>query len=177
MSFAAFRKSPEHEDLAKLAEEHMKHDLEPSDREVLEKAAGKVSVPAAIGTIVGLGLGVYAAFRLRKARVGMFNAFRATEKPTHVVFAGGRTESVPDITPYLRPTRLGDWATYIFFGLGGTIVGGELGFLLGTWSAARTIASDPQRKKRIETAYRRFKADYLRQEAKRLDEGGSVFSS
>lgn len=79
------------EDLAKLAEEHMKHDLEPSDREVLEKAAGKVSVPAAIGTIVGLGLGVYAAFRLRKARVGMFNAFRATEKPTHVVFAGGRT--------------------------------------------------------------------------------------
>jgi hypothetical protein len=57
------------------------------------------------------------------------------------------------------------------------MVFGELGFLLGTWSAARTIASDPARKKRIETAYRKFKADYLRQEAKRLDEGGSVFSS
>jgi hypothetical protein len=70
---------------------------------------------------------------------------------------------------------LGDWATYVFFGLGGTIVGGELGFLLGTWSAARTIASDPQRKKRIETAYRKFKADCLRQEAKRLEEGGPVF--
>jgi hypothetical protein len=85
-------------------------------------------------------------------------------------------EAVPDITPYLRPTRLGDWATYIFFGLGGTIVGGEFGFLLGTWSAARSIASDPKRKQRIETAYRKFKADYLRQEAKRLDEGGPVFS-
>lgn len=91
MSFAAFRKSPEHDDLAKLAEEHMKHDLEPSDREVLKQAAGKVSVPATIGTLVGLGLGIYAAFRLRKTRLSMFNAFRATEKPTHVVFAGGRT--------------------------------------------------------------------------------------
>lgn len=68
----------------------MKHDLEPSDREVLQKAAGKVTVPATIGTLVGLGLGIYAAFRLRKARLSMFNAFRATEKPTHVVFAGGR---------------------------------------------------------------------------------------
>lgn len=57
------------------------------------------------------------------------------------------------------------------------MVFGELGFLLGTWLTARTIASDPARKKRIETAYRKFKADYLRQEAKRLDEGGLVFSS
>lgn len=40
----------------------MKHDLEPSDREVLQKAAGKVTVPAAIGTFMGLGLGIYAAF-------------------------------------------------------------------------------------------------------------------
>ncbi|KAI1850927.1 hypothetical protein JX265_007252 [Neoarthrinium moseri] len=176
MSFAALRKSPEHEDLAKLAEEHMQHDLDESDREVLKKAAGKVSLPATIGTLVGLGLGVYAAFRLRKVRMDMFRAFRASEKPTQVVFAGGRTESVPDVTPYLRPTRFGDIATYIFFGLGGTIVGGELGFVIGTWSAARTISRDPERRKRIETAYRRFKADYLRKEAKRLDDGGSVFS-
>jgi hypothetical protein len=85
-------------------------------------------------------------------------------------------EPVPDITPYLQPTRLGDIATYFFFGLGGTILGGELGFLIGTWSAARTISQDPERLKRVETAYRRFKADYLRKEAKRLDDGGSVFS-
>ncbi|KAH8648544.1 hypothetical protein BX600DRAFT_555022 [Xylariales sp. PMI_506] len=176
MSFAAFRKSPEHEDLARLAEEHYKHDLNDSDREVLQKAAGRVSFPAAVGTLVGLGLGVYAAFRLRKFRVEMFRAFRTAEKPTHVVFAGGKTEPIPDMTPYLQPTRLGDFATYFFFGLGGTFLGGELGFLLGTWSAARLISSDTDRKKRIETAYRRFKADYLRSEAKRLEAGGSVFS-
>ncbi|KAI0130454.1 hypothetical protein BJ170DRAFT_681901 [Xylariales sp. AK1849] len=176
MSLAAFRKSPEHDDLTKLAEEHFKHDLTDADREVLQSSAGKVSVRATIGTLVGLGLGVYAAFRLRRVRTDMFKAFRATEKPTHVTFAGGRTEPVPDITPYLQPTRFGDIATYFFFGLGGTFIGGELGLLLGTWSAARVISSDPERKRRIETAYRKFKADYLRSEAKRLDAGGSVFS-
>jgi hypothetical protein len=91
MSFAIFRKSPEHDDLAKLAEDHFEHDLEPSDREVLKKAAGKVSLPTTIGTLVGLGLGLYAAFKLRKVRLDVFNAFRASEKPTHVIFSGGRT--------------------------------------------------------------------------------------
>jgi hypothetical protein len=196
MSLAAFRKSPQHDDLAKLAEEHLKHDLQPSDREVLQNAAGTVSIRATVGTIVGLGLGIYAAFRLRKVRMDVFQAFRTSEKPTHVMFAGGRTgkcsctlgvlkglqvlltispEAVPDITPYMQPTRYGDIATYFFFGLGGTFLGGELGFILGTWSAARTIAKDPERKRRIETAYRRFKADYLRNEAKKLEEGGPVF--
>jgi hypothetical protein len=84
-------------------------------------------------------------------------------------------ETVPDLTPYLRPSRLGDIATYFFFGLGGTFLAGELGFLIGTWSAARAISSDPSRRKRVENAYRKFKADYLRQEAKKLDEGGPVF--
>jgi hypothetical protein len=80
------------------------------------------------------------------------------------------------MTPYLRPTRLGDFATCFFFGLGGTIIGGELGFLLGTWSAARTVTSDVERRQRIETAYRRFKADYLRREAQRIEAGGPVLS-
>ncbi|RYO83400.1 hypothetical protein DL766_006821 [Monosporascus sp. MC13-8B] len=172
MPFAAFRRSPRHEDLAKLADEHIKHDLEPSDRDALVKAARSVTMPATLGTLVGLGLGVYAAFRLRKVRGDMFNAFRATEKPTHVLFANGRKEAVPDITPYMQPSMYGDIATYFFFGLGGTFLGGELGFLLGTWSASRYITKDPARQKRIETAYRRFKADYLRREADRLESGG-----
>ncbi|ORY60667.1 uncharacterized protein BCR38DRAFT_526254 [Pseudomassariella vexata] len=175
MSLAAFRKTPEHEDFAKLADDHIKHDLNDSDRDVLQEAASKASLLAILGTVVGLGLGAYAAFRLRKMRTGMFQAFRATEKPIRVVFSGGRTESIPDITPYLRPSRFGDIATYFFFSLGGIVLGGELGFWLGTWSAARAIAKDPQRKKRIETAYRKFKADYLRYEAQRLDQGGPVF--
>ncbi|KAI1341737.1 hypothetical protein F5Y15DRAFT_346058 [Xylariaceae sp. FL0016] len=173
MSFAAFRKSEHHDDLGKLAEEHLKHDLEPEDRDALIQASSRVTIPAAIGTLVGLGLGVYAAVRLRRIRADMFSAFRAAEKPSHVVFADGRREIVPDITPLMRPSRFGDIATYFFFGLGGTILGGELGLVLGTWSASRAISKDPARKKRIETAYRRFKADYLRQEASKLESGAS----
>ncbi|KAI1269392.1 hypothetical protein F5Y18DRAFT_97097 [Xylariaceae sp. FL1019] len=174
MSLAAFRKSEQHSDLGKLAQEHMKHDLEPSDRDVLAKAASRVATPTTIGTLVGLGLGVYAAVRLRKIRGNMFNAFRAAEKPSHVVFPDGRKEPVPDISPYVRPSTLGDIATYFFFGLGGTILGGELGMLLGTWSASRAISRDPARKARIEKAYRNFRADFLRREADRLEGGGSA---
>jgi len=171
MSFAALRSSPQREDYQKLAEEHMKHDLEPSDRDALVKASKRVVLPSTVGTLVGLGLGVYAAVRLRKVRANMFNAFRASEKPTHVVFANGRQESIPDVTQYLQPSRWGDFATYFFFGLGGTVLGGELGFLLGSWSATRLITKDPARKHRIESAYRGFKADLLRNEAARLESG------
>ncbi|KAH7040582.1 uncharacterized protein B0I36DRAFT_233498 [Microdochium trichocladiopsis] len=171
MSIAAFRPSPKHDEYRKLAAEHMEHDLEPTDRNALVKASKRVGLTTTIGTVVGLGLGVYAAYRLRKVRLSMFNALRAAEKPTHVVFADGRAEPVPDITPYLQPTRWGDVATYFFFGLGGTIFGGELGLLVGTWSASRLVSKDPARKGRIETAYRRFKADLLRREAARLEAG------
>lgn len=89
-SLAAFRKSSR-DDLTKLAEEHLQHDLKPSDRDVLRDAAGRVSTHAMIGSVLGLGLGVFMAYRLRSARTVMFNAFRAQEKPTKVVFADGRT--------------------------------------------------------------------------------------
>lgn len=90
MPFAIFRKSPQHEDLGKLAEDHIEHDLNQDYRDALIKAAGSISIPTVLGTVIGLGLGVYAAFRLRRVRADMFNAFRATEKPTHVLFANGR---------------------------------------------------------------------------------------
>ncbi|KAI1330746.1 hypothetical protein F5Y16DRAFT_362557 [Xylariaceae sp. FL0255] len=171
MSLAAFRRSEQHDELGRLAKEHMQNDLEPSDRDVLSKAASRIATPTTIGTLVGLGLGVYAAFRLRKLRGDVFTSFRASERPSHVVFSNGRQEPVPDMTPYLRPTTFGDVATYFFFGLGGTILGGELGLLLGTWSASRTISRDPARKARIEKAYRLFKADVLRKEADQLEKG------
>lgn len=38
-----------------------------------------------------------------------------------------RTESIPDITPLLKPTTLGDFATYFFASAGGLFLGGELG--------------------------------------------------
>ena len=90
MPFAIFRKYPQHDELGKLAEEHMNHDLEQSDRDAIVKAVGSISMPTTLGTLLGLGLGVYAAFRLRRVRADMFNAFRATEKPTHVLFSNGR---------------------------------------------------------------------------------------
>ncbi|KAI1759610.1 hypothetical protein GGR53DRAFT_513047 [Hypoxylon sp. FL1150] len=173
MSFAALRRSEPHEDLGKLAAEHLKHDLTKEDRDALVKASTRVGGRAIIGTLLGLGLGIYAAYRLRRVRADMFGAFRASEKPSHVVFADGRKEPVPDIAPLMQPSKYGDIATYFFFGLGGTILGGELGSLLGTWSASRAISKDPAQRRRIEAAYRRFKADYLRQEAARIESGAS----
>ncbi|KAI0014621.1 hypothetical protein F4780DRAFT_774090 [Xylariomycetidae sp. FL0641] len=172
MSLAAFRKS-EHDDLVKLAEEHLKHDLNQSDRDALTKASSRVTMPTAVGTIIGLGLGVYAAVRLRRLRAEMFGAFRAAEKPTHVIFANGppRYKPCPTLRPCYARAGSGDFATYFFFGLGGTILGGELGLLLGSWSASRVIGKDPERRKRVETAYRRFRADYLRKEADRVESG------
>lgn len=37
------------------------------------------------------------------------------------------TEAVPDITPLLKPSTLGDFATYFFASAGGLFLGGELG--------------------------------------------------
>lgn len=103
----------------------------------------------------------------------MYQAFRAAERPTHVRFADGREEAIPDITPLLQPSALGDIAAYTFFGLGGLFVGGETGLLTGSWSARRTISSDPETKKRVEQAFRSFRADVLRKQIEELEGGMS----
>jgi len=174
-SLAAFRKSAG-DDLANLAEEHLKHDLQQSDRDQLKSAATKVGRHATIGSIVGLGLGIALAFRVRGNRTAMFNAFKAKEKPTHVKFANGREEAIPDIAPLLKPSTFGDVATYLFFSVGGLFIGGELGLLTGSASASRTITRNPESQQRIETAFRKFKADALRKQADQLDGGkGTLF--
>ena len=101
----------------------------------------------------------------------MFAAFRASEKPTAVKFANGREEAIPDITPLLKPTTLGDIATYTFFAAGGIFVGGETGVMTGAWSAKRTISADPQSKARIEKAFQAFRADVLRRQIEDLEKG------
>ena len=89
-SLAISRKNASIE-LSQLAEEHLNQDLQPSDRDVLRSAGSKFSTYAAFGSVVGLGLGVALAYRVRRLRIESFKAFRAMERPTHVQFADGRT--------------------------------------------------------------------------------------
>lgn len=125
-SLAAFRDQRSRE-LRKLAEEHLQHEyvwpgwvvtedlltahsLTQSDRDVLRSAGSKVSTHAKIGSLLGLGFGVYCAFRLRTMRLAYFKAFRTLEKPVEVRFADGRTgrpglpwgERVSLLTPAAR---------------------------------------------------------------------------
>jgi len=167
-SLAISRKNAGSE-LAQLAEEHMKHDLQQSDRDALNDAARKFSSYTAIGSIVGLSLGAALAFRVRRVRTQYFKAFRAIEKPTHVKFADGREQALPDLSNLLRPSPAGDFAAYVFFSAGGLFIGGESGLLAGSWAARRSVTSDAERKVRIERAVRRYRADVLRREVQKLE--------
>lgn len=120
---------------------------------------------------MGIGLGIFLAYRLRTNRAAMFQAFKASEKPTSVKFAGGREEAIPDITPLLRPSTLGDVATYTLLGAGGLFFGGETGLLTGSFRARQQIGMDRESRERIQTAFRKFQADALRTQANLLDEG------
>lgn len=122
-----------------------------------------------IGTLAGLGLGVYLAFKVRSNRVRMFETFRASEKPTHIRFANGREEPVPDVTPLLKPSTFGDVMTYTLFAAGGLLVGGETGLLVGGALARRSITSDPETRARIETAFRGFRVDVLKAQIAELE--------
>ena len=79
------------DELSKLAEQHLQHDLRPEDRDKLKDVASTMSRWTAIGSAVGVSLGLFAAIRLRSTRKAFFAAVRAQEKPTKVVFADGRT--------------------------------------------------------------------------------------
>ncbi|CAA9964356.1 hypothetical protein CFE70_006980 [Pyrenophora teres f. teres 0-1] len=167
-SLAAFR-DRRSKDLRKLAEEHFQHDLNQEDRDILKSAAGKVSRHAGFASAVGMGLGIYTAFKLRTMRLAYFKAFRAMEKPVEVRFADGRTEPVPDISAHISgPSRWGDAATYFFFTIGGLFLGGELGLLTGTASASRTITKNPESRQRIEKAFKNYRIDVLESEIKAL---------
>ncbi|KAI7327470.1 hypothetical protein KC315_g7075 [Hortaea werneckii] len=169
-SIAMFRKSlgP---DLAKLADQHMQHDLRQSDRDALQTAASTVSTHTTIGSVVGVALGIFLAYRLRSNRTAMFRTFKAAEQPTSVKFAGGREEPIPDLTPLLKPSTLGDFATYTFLGAGGVFFGGETGLLTGSLRARQQINADRESRERIQSAFRKFQADALRAEADLLDRG------
>jgi len=168
-SLAVFRKGlgP---DMSALAEKHLQHDLTPSDREALKSAARTVSLHTSIGSIIGLSLATLLAFRIRSNRRAMFRAFKTSEKPSAVRFADGREETLPDLTPLLRPSRVGDVATYTLLGFGGLFFGGETGLLTGSFQARRSIAKDGDSSQRIQDAFKRFQADALRTQANMLEQ-------
>lgn len=169
-SLAAFRKHSS-SDFAALADQHIQHDLTATDRTALQSAAKKVSTYASIGSVLGLSLGLFLSLRLRANRTRYFEAFKAAQRPTHVKFADGREEAIPDIAPLLKPTPLGDVMTYTFFSIAGIFLGGEMGLLTGSMAARSTIFSDPEGRARIEKAFKGFRADMLRKEADALEKG------
>ena len=96
-SLALFR-SNRSKDLHKLAEEHLEHEfvllkppsnanrvlqhtsLQTKDREILRRAGRKLSTHVGLGSLVGIGLGLYGAYKLRNMRLAYFNAFKVTQK-------------------------------------------------------------------------------------------------
>ncbi|PRP76010.1 hypothetical protein PROFUN_01726 [Planoprotostelium fungivorum] len=169
-SIAAFRRTMA-SDLHKLAEDHLQHDLHQSDRDLLMSAGNSFFTFAAAGTFIGLSLGALSAYRLRAAREAMFKALRTAERPTHLVFADGRQEAVPDLTSHLKPSRLGGIATYVLLSTGGMFLGGETGALLGSLRANQQIKSNPASYARIQTAFRNLRVDMLKKEAEELEKG------
>jgi len=73
----------------------------------------------------------------------------------------------------LKPSTFGDVMTYTFFSLGGIFVFGELGMLAGGYRAKGIVSQDADSKARIETAFRKFRADVLKREAAALERGDS----
>ena len=88
-AIAAFRRGRSHE-LAELAEKHLQQDMRPEDRQLLKKATDNVSIYTSIGTALGVGAGLFLAFRFRQARIRTWEAFKTREKPVAVKFADGR---------------------------------------------------------------------------------------
>jgi hypothetical protein len=72
----------------------------------------------------------------------------------------------------MKPSTLGDIATYTLLGGGGIFLFGEMGLLTGSFRARQQIGSDREGRDRIQMAFRRFQADALRSQADMLENEG-----
>lgn len=50
----------------------------------------RAGIHSTIGASIGLGVGLFLSFRLRRAGAAIYNAAKQAEKPTALVFADGR---------------------------------------------------------------------------------------
>lgn len=71
----------------------------------------------------------------------------------------------------LKPTRLGNVATYVSFAVAGYVFSDLLGTFLGARHGDIIVKRDPERFKRIETFYRKMQAEASRKEADILELG------
>lgn len=69
----------------------------------------------------------------------------------------------------MKPSRLGDFATFGFLGLGGVFLGGETGLLTGSLSAKGKLLKDEERRERIQDAMKAFRVEALRKQADELE--------
>ncbi|SMQ49571.1 unnamed protein product [Zymoseptoria tritici ST99CH_3D7] len=109
------------------------------------------------------------ALRLRRSRAALFRAFKSVEKPHSIRFADGREEVLPDMTSLVRPSKVGDVATFALLGMGGLFLGGEVGLLTGSFRARQGIGRDREGRDRIAGAFKKFRADALRKQAEDLE--------
>ena len=96
-SLAITRPHPSRETFNKLAQSHLQHDLTAEDRDALTAAGRTFGLYTTIGSVVGLGLGLVLAIRVRQGRRQMLTALRMTDRPTHVKFMDGREGELQSI--------------------------------------------------------------------------------
>lgn len=78
-------------DLKRFVANRCASDLSADDQMAMAKAHIMVGLYPMAGGWIGLGLGLFGAHRLRANRAALLRAFRAHERPSHIVFASGRT--------------------------------------------------------------------------------------
>lgn len=90
-SLAEFHESSYRDNLAEVAEESHHDDLRLSDLHALGSAARQMATHMEFGALVGLGFGVWMAYRLWGAPKAILRVFPARKKPTRAMFADGRS--------------------------------------------------------------------------------------
>ena len=71
-----------------LIKDRCENDLTDEDRNVIAGFERSFRVYIAVSGLVGFGLGIFAA---HKSRSSILQAFRAHQRPIHVVFSSGQT--------------------------------------------------------------------------------------
>ncbi|CED82311.1 hypothetical protein [Phaffia rhodozyma] len=156
-----------------LAESHYSKDLEPSDREALKKAAGKVRNHVFVGGLVGSAVGLALAWR---GRVGIHRALvtlRQAPKPVEIIMESGEHVQVSKEVykrQFSEPGPLTTFLSTFIVSTFGLLVGTNVALLTGTSSAKKVVIQEAN-VERVKAAYRGFQIDILKKELEDLESG------